>query len=191
MARPHEVPRPLNSRRTSETDPIRIAELHPPGTRGIIGVTFCPGKKDSWGNWDRDLDTDLDAIAAWGASLVVTLIAPSEFSMLGVSGLETGLERRGIDWLHMPIVDVSVPDRAFERRWKTESPRIRALLAGGKRVLVHCRGGIGRAGTIAACLLVEFGMDPDRAIDEVRRVRRGAIETPNQERYVRSHRFPE
>jgi ADP-ribosyl-[dinitrogen reductase] hydrolase len=91
----------------------------------------------------------------------------------------------------MPIVDVSVPDRAFERRWKTESPRIRALLAGGKRVLVHCRGGIGRAGTIAACLLVEFGMDPDRAIDEVRRVRRGAIETPNQERYVRSHRFPE
>jgi ADP-ribosyl-[dinitrogen reductase] hydrolase len=51
-------------------------------------------------------------------------------------------------------------------------------------VLVHCRGGLGRAGTIAARLLVELGMEPTKAIASVRGVRPGAIETSEQERFV-------
>jgi ADP-ribosyl-[dinitrogen reductase] hydrolase len=58
-------------------------------------------------------------------------------------------------------------------------------LCGGHDVLVHCRGGLGRAGTIAARLLVELGMEPAEAIARVRAVRPGAIETPEQERFVR------
>ena len=30
----------------------------------------------------------------------------------------------------------------------------------------HCRGGLGRAGTIAARLLVEFGVAPEEAYDD-------------------------
>jgi hypothetical protein len=51
-------------------------------------------------------------------------------------------------------------------------------------VLVRCRGGLGRAGTIAARLLVELGMDPATAIAGVRAVRRGTIETSDQEKFV-------
>jgi protein-tyrosine phosphatase len=54
----------------------------------------------------------------------------------------------------------------------------------GSRVLVHCRGGLGRAGTVSARLLVELGVPPVEAIRQVRRVRVGAIETAAQERYV-------
>lgn len=53
--------------------------------------------------------------------------------------------------------------------------------------MVHCKGGLGRAGTIAARLLVELGTDPSDAISKVRGVRTGAIETSAQERYVLSH----
>ena len=54
--------------RTSETDPIVVAEVEVGKGRGKIGVTLAPGKNDGrsfGGTWARDLDKDLDAIAAW------------------------------------------------------------------------------------------------------------------------------
>jgi ADP-ribosyl-[dinitrogen reductase] hydrolase len=41
---------------------------------------------------------------------------------------------------------------------------------------------------VAACLLVEFGVTPDEAIQRVRIARPNAIETSAQERYVRAYR---
>ncbi|MCJ7453727.1 MAG: ADP-ribosylglycohydrolase family protein, partial [Steroidobacteraceae bacterium] len=55
-------------------------------------------------------------------------------------------------------------------------------------MLVHCRGGLGRAGSVAARLLVEFGADPGEAIRQVRAVRPRAIETRAQERWVEAQR---
>src|ERR1700726_4324710 len=46
----------------------------------------------------------------------------------------------------------------------------------GSDVLVHCRGGLGRAGTIASRLLIELGMVPETAIARVRAFQPGAIE---------------
>ena len=63
--------------RTSLTHPLEIASLQPGLGLGRIGVTFCPGKKDRHamtGGWDRDLGMDLDAVAGWGASTIVTLL---------------------------------------------------------------------------------------------------------------------
>lgn len=51
-------------------------------------------------------------------------------------------------------------------------------------MVVHCRGGLGRAGTVGARLLVELGVTPAEAIQRVRQARPGAIETRQQERYV-------
>ena len=50
--------------RTSSTSPLRIDAVSVPGTTGLIGMTFCPGKKDLdvGGFWDRDLATDLEVI---------------------------------------------------------------------------------------------------------------------------------
>ena len=67
----------------------------------------------------------------------------------------------------------------------TNQQEIRTLLRGGEDVLVHCKGGLGRAGMIAARLLVELGMDPEQAIRDVRRARKGAIETSSQLALVR------
>ncbi len=65
------------SSRTSQTHPLQIMEVQTGEGSGRIGITFCPGKKDRRamsGAWDRDLDTDLDRIAEWGAVAVVSLI---------------------------------------------------------------------------------------------------------------------
>ncbi|MFN3889563.1 MAG: ADP-ribosylglycohydrolase family protein [Beijerinckiaceae bacterium] len=174
--------------RTSQSHPLSIADIHIAEGFGRIGVTFCPGKKDAGamtGAWDRDLDLDAQAIADWGAAAVVTLIEDHEFKLLEVNRLGDAIRERHMDWLHLPIRDVSVPGPEFEAQWRTAGEGLRARLRDGFDVVVHCRGGLGRAGTIAARLLVELGFQPDDAIDKVRRRRPGAIETAAQERYIR------
>jgi ADP-ribosyl-[dinitrogen reductase] hydrolase len=155
---------------------------------GVIGMTFCPGKKGSsaYGEaWDRDLAIDLDAIDEWRPDIVVTLMEPHEFDLLRVPELGAAMELRRFQWLHLPIEDVSIPDEAFERLWTWFGHLLRGRLDAGGRVLLHCRGGLGRTGLIAARLLVEFGQGPEIAMAAVRAVRPGAIETRAQEAYVR------
>ncbi|MCW2275860.1 protein-tyrosine phosphatase [Rhodoblastus acidophilus] len=174
--------------RTSLTHPLQIAHVRAGPSLGRIGVTFCPGKHDRAahsGVWARDLGADLDAIVASGARLVVTLVEPAELLALKVPDLGAKVFEKGLDWRHLPIPDFSIPDAAFERAWRTHGRDIRALLRGGGDVLVHCKGGLGRAGMIAARLLVELGMEPRQAIKEVRAARKGAIETPTQLALVR------
>src|SRR3984893_16019075 len=174
--------------KTSVSHPLQMATIAP-GVSGFgrMGVTFCPGKHDPHamsGAWDRDLGVDLDAIRNWGAAAIVTLLEPNELTLLRVEHLGEEVLRRNMLWFHLPIVDVSIPDERFERAWDIAGEELRAIVRRGLDVLVHCRGGLGRAGTIAARLLVELGMEPTKAIPSVRAVRRGAIETRDQEQFI-------
>lgn len=177
--------------RTSLTDPLRIAELRAGAAGGVVGVTFCPGKRGGsvYGRpWARDLEADLDVVQRWGARAVLTLIEDHEMTSLGVPELGESIGSRGIAWHHLPIVDVTAPSRSFEQKWPVAGRAAVDVLTQGGKVLVHCRGGLGRAGTVAACLLVEFGATPRDAIRQVRDARPGAIETREQERYVAAYR---
>jgi ADP-ribosyl-[dinitrogen reductase] hydrolase len=170
--------------RTSLSHPLYIATLQVPGAEGRIGMTFCPGKRgDSvFGDaWHRDLGIDLDVIKNWGAAVVVTLMEEHEFEMLKVDDLPGQVRQRGMEWLHLPIPDLSAPCIEFERMWEEDGGRIRTLLSLGENVLLHCRGGLGRTGTVAALLLVEFGAASADAITLVRQTRPGTIETQVQE----------
>lgn len=174
--------------RTSQSHPLQIAAVQASPDHGRIGITFCPGKRDlmaSTGAWARDLATDLDAVADWGAELVLTLVEPAELRALAVPSLGSEVQRRGMAWRHLPIADFSVPCERFEEQWQTEGRRVRSLVRAGADVLVHCKGGLGRAGMIAARLLAELGLPAEEAIRAVREARRGAIETPAQLALVR------
>ena len=169
--------------RTSHSHPLQIASVRANADHGCIGITFCPGKHDSFaatGSWARDLEVDLNAIQHWGADLVLTLVEPKELVELKVPQLGQKVQNYGMKWRHLPIADYSVPDKNFEEQWQIHGPEIRNLLCNGKNVLIHCKGGLGRAGMIAARLLVELGMMPEEAITLVRRKRKGAIETHEQ-----------
>ena len=138
------------------------------------------------GSWVRDLDTDLDAIADWGAVAVVTLIETHEMAALGVTSMGDGVASRNMAWYHLPIPDGTASSAKFEKLWLMAGAELRDLLRAGFDVLVHCKGGLGRAGTIAARLLIELGWDPETVISEVRKVRPGAIETSDQERHLQT-----
>lgn len=175
--------------RTSTSDPLQIAAIAVGA--GTVGVTLCPGKQgDSTfsTDWARDLSADVAAIRDWGATAVVTLIEKEEFELLGVQALPEAILAAGLEWHHLPVKDVSAPAAEFETRWVYAGARVRERLRAGERVLVHCRGGLGRAGSVAARLLVEFGATPAAAITQVRAARPRAIETREQEQWVLAQR---
>jgi ADP-ribosyl-[dinitrogen reductase] hydrolase len=173
--------------RTSKSDPIQIDPVRPNGSDGLIGMTFCPGKVDSrafYGAWRRDLDTDLDAIASWGAGTVVTLVEDHELEYLQVTGMGDGVRTRGMHWVHFPMVDTEAPGGTFDVRWRTVGAEIVSELQRGGNIVLHCRGGLGRTGTIAVLLMMEFGHPVDEAIELVRSARGDTIEYA-QELYLR------
>jgi ADP-ribosyl-[dinitrogen reductase] hydrolase len=175
--------------RTSETHPLRIDVVTVAATGGQIGITFCPGKKQTGaltGSWDRNLELDMQCIADWAPDAMVTLIEHHEFEALDVVELPLFAEHLGLEWHHLPIRDMDVPSAAFEERWPAVGDRLKRYLGNGGLVLVHCKGGLGRAGTIAARLLIEMGEPSARAIQHVRAARRGAIETGTQEAFLYS-----
>jgi ADP-ribosyl-[dinitrogen reductase] hydrolase len=149
--------------RTSVSHPLQIAAVSAGSGFGRIGLTLCPGKYDPnamSGSWNRDLAADLDAIRDWGAVAVVTLLEPHELTLLRAQQLGKEVVRRDMSWFHLPIADVRTPDDNFEQAWESAGEKLRSMLRNGSHVLVHCRGGLGRAGTIAARLLVELGVEP-------------------------------
>lgn len=173
--------------KTSESHPLEINPVRVPYTEGIIGLTFCPGKKGESmfsGTWDRNLDKDLAAISDWGAEALVSLVEEHEFSLLGVPAFKKQTERYSLKWFHLPIMDVSTPGDRFEKAWAEDGNVVRGILARGGKVVLHCRGGLGRTGLLAARILTEFGMEAKQAIDRVRNARPGAIETKEQEQHV-------
>lgn len=172
---------------TSLTNPLRIDSVPVPGRGGAIGMTFCPGKKcmGASGYHDRDLGLDLKAIRDWGAEILVSLIEEHEYHKVGIGDFEERMPE-GMLHLQLPIKDASVPGRAWEERWKKEGRLVHSVLRRGGRVCLHCMGGLGRTGMVAARLLVEFGVHPEDAIRMVREARPGTIETRAQEASVRA-----
>jgi hypothetical protein len=85
---------------------------------------------------------------------------------------------------HVPVADFEAPTRP---QLETALGVIHAAVSAGERVAVHCGGGLGRSGAVAACYLVDLGQDWCSAVARVRAVRPGAIETPAQLASIREY----
>jgi len=177
-------------KRTSETHPLEINFID--AFNGRIGMTSFPGivETSPTGSWDRDLDADLDAIKAAGATVLLTLNEAHELQKFTVTEerLEQGCAARGLTWHWLPIEDMSLPDARFFVQWDMLSLDLCERLDAGETVVFHCKAGLGRTGTVVAQLLVETGLSPEQAIHVVRDRRPGTIETKVQEEYVRTLR---
>lgn len=185
---PRSATKPTGDKRTSTTDPIRVnwlVEDYGEG-HGRIGLTFAPGKSGSslYGKpWERDLELDLDRLRAlYKVDLLVSLIEDHELDKLGIKDYPVQANRRGIAVYRSPVVDLNAPslDQAAHLVGVCLS-----MASAGRTVVIHCRGGLGRAGTVGACVLVVLGRSAKEAIAETRAVRKGAIETQVQEAFIK------
>lgn len=172
--------------KTSESNPLDIAEIDL-DERQKLGLSFCPGKTQRFarsGPWKRDLEADLFRIRSEGFEVVVTLIEAHEFVQLQVEEMQEGaVEEAEMKWIWVPIVDGDVPTEANDDGLN----EVLNSMLSGESVFVHCKGGLGRAGTVSAWLLTHYGRTAQEAISEVRGVRNGALENQRQENWFRAH----
>lgn len=175
-----------------------LAEKHPslpiatvtiPGMDGIIGITACPGMKNGSGCLDFYEDRllhDLTTIRKWGAVAVVTLLDGLELRILGVSDLSNTAEWLNLLWFHLPVDNKGIPRENFELLWSSAGPQLRQLLREGKKIIIHCKEGIGRSAIIAVRLLIELGTPAEQAIRMVQKVRPESLQLYSQEKYCHS-----
>jgi len=116
-------------------------------------------------------DAALHSIKAQGFEAVICLLDPAQQApKYDVEAARAG----GFSWHCIPIRDFEAPTlhqlgefvrivRRFERE--------------GTKVLVHCEGGKGRTGTMAAAYWIACGYTTDDAIKKIRQVCPEAVET--------------
>jgi len=173
--------------RTSFSHPLEFGFVN--ALNGRIGMCSCPGiiEPDSASNsWQRDLDLDLNAIVRTGARAVVTLVEAHEMVKFRIpeERLQAACSLRELQWHWLPIRDMSAPDSRFTDRFNALEKTLTDRLEAGETIVIHCRAGLGRTGTVAALLLTRTGVPLSTAVDQVRRARPGAIETAEQEQWL-------
>jgi atypical dual specificity phosphatase len=128
-------------------------------------------------------EADIDTLAEMGFTHILTLTAESPLD-------ETWFTHR-VTHIYLPIENYGAPTLQ-------EMDMLYTRFTCGGTWLVHCGGGVGRAGTVLACLLAMFGdevredvpttpaLDAKTAVTMLRQIRPRSLESALQERFVTS-----
>lgn len=172
---------------TSERVPYPVAWIPLAGVPGKLGIAMAPGRGDRTAEavWARDLHTDLRRLRhVLKAHTLVTLLTDEELTALGVEELGEAVAAHGIEHLRLAIKDGTAPSVEQEDAAMALLHALVQRLEDGRTVVVHCRAGQGRSGTVAAMVAAALGDPPSAAIARVRAVVPRAVETVAQEAYV-------
>lgn len=119
--------------------------------------------------------------------------APEELTWLREQGIELlisltedplrrdWVDNAGLLGFHDPMLDMEPPTA---HQLEQALSAIRRAHEHGMGVAVHCGAGLGRTGVVIACYFVSKGTAPQEAINRIRRLRPGSIETEDQEQAV-------
>lgn len=154
---------------------ISLTEL-PLGLQGRIFRSPMP-----FGDFDPQ-GSALNDFKKQEVSVVVVLSGDEECVRKARRDLRTLYALEGFNVIHVPILDFAAPAKV--RLESTLTTTIEHAQA-GRHVAIHCHAGIGRTGMFAACLARRvLGLSGRQAIEWVRRLIPGAVETTEQEQFV-------
>lgn len=127
-----------------------------PSTTGQLWLQSMPGRLEPWGSF-------LDEARAQSLHLVVCLNPLEEVAQLSPAYHKAIAEGRlPFRWQHLPMRDFGLGADPATFRQGVE--QISHSLVLGEKVLLHCAAGIGRTGTVAACVLKALGQPTEAAM---------------------------
>ncbi|CAG8687212.1 10841_t:CDS:2, partial [Ambispora leptoticha] len=183
----------INSSSTTENNSSSNNNL----TRRLLGnlaLSSCPGKKvrltgpvRGRATINRDLDLDFQRLKTLGISVIVCCLDDEELKFLGAPWAQYKelAQHHNLEIIRLPMVEGGCPDSV--EQLEDIITKLDNHIENERRVLAHCRGGVGRAGLIACCWLLKrrYCHSAERSIQMVR-MRRSpkAIETMQQVDFI-------
>jgi protein-tyrosine phosphatase len=137
---------------------------------GRLIFTPCPGTKGV------GLEESLSQLKQAGASALISLTPQTEMAHLQVEALPQACNKHGLDWFHLPIEDDAAPAAEFALGWARDREKILAILDQEGAVAIHCKGGSGRTGLMAAIIMLERGIDLEQVTSMVQHLRPKALQ---------------
>jgi protein-tyrosine phosphatase len=119
-----------------------------------------PGRLNSWRDFERDAkQQQLHMLVCLTGRDEVRELSPQYDAAIEAGGTS-------FEWLHLPVPNFGVPQDRDAFRSGVE--RVVQALRAGRPVMLHCAAGMGRTGSMAACVLKALGLSPDEALERVR-----------------------
>jgi protein-tyrosine phosphatase len=130
--------------------------------KGFIAIMAYPGR-------EQDAASAFAGLARAGIRQVVSLLEPAEAAALGLDAEAQLVAAESMRFVSFPIPDMGLPASvcAFAGLARDLYRQVDA----GDNTLLHCRGGVGRSGLLAAAVLLHCGMDLRQACERVTRIR--------------------
>ncbi|WP_206483894.1 dual specificity protein phosphatase family protein [Thalassotalea sp. G2M2-11] len=143
-----------------------------------IILTPCPGSQRV------DIVTSIKQLKLRDTTILLTLMFDKEMTENNLQSLPTLCKQQDITWLQLPIIDDDIPRKPFEDKWALYQQKIIKTLDEGGNIAIHCKGGTGRTGLVAAMILMHNGWSIEKTIKSVRQVRPNALQIEKQLSYL-------
>lgn len=148
-----------------------------------FGVSNCPGKHQNSLLKKLSLKNDLNSIWNQEINCIVSLITKDELKKLDINDFDKTITEYGFEHYSVEIQDLGIPSTNQLGTFKVLTKNIIVAIKTEKKVLIHCNAGLGRSGLFAGILVKEM-TDINHPIDYIRKFRKGAIETKEQEEFI-------
>lgn len=124
--------------------------------KGNVAMSAAP-KGNDW------LEEEIKYLALRGITILVSLLEKSEIRELNLEEEKDMCEQNNIEFINFPIKDRQVPESKIQ--FSNLLQNIENALIENKKVLVHCRMGIGRTSLVCAGVLLKQGIKTKEVFD--------------------------
>ncbi len=121
-------------------------------TGGKFLLTPCPGTKEA------SLNESFSTLKNQGAEILITMMTQTELEKYSVTSIPDLAKDYDMQWFHFPVKDDCAPEMDTQNKINDNIETLKSAITDKKTIAMHCKGGQGRTGLIAAILLLEYGL---------------------------------
>ncbi len=142
--------------------------------QGSLGIMPRPSGNEA-------LAPEIERLYARGVNVLVSLLTCEEAHEMGLKKEKDWCEKYEIEFINFAIEDRQVPSSSEKAKQLAET--LDSYLTEDKKILIHCRGGIGRATLIAGLLLQKRGYTTTQLLEKISQIR--GVPVPDTDEQVR------
>lgn len=126
----------------------------------------------------------LKSLKEAGAQAVITMMTMAELTEKQADTIPSLCAELHMDWYHLPVEDSCAPEEPFAQAFAQQKAILLGLVETGATMVIHCHGGSGRTGMMAAILMLELGYAPAQVKSQIQLIRPKSLTSPVQVNYL-------